>query len=80
MGFLEFKQKLIFTGSSERKSKKGFTYTLINFLDDAGESFSCMSDLDYDIKCKQLDKVNVHFKVVPGRYTQLRVLDISPAS
>lgn len=76
MGFLEFEQKCIVTGKEQRTSQKGLDYTLINILDDTGKTFSCMADVDVS-DIKPLDTYNVRFKIIPGRYLQLRVVGIS---
>jgi len=77
---LEFKEKCILTGISKRTSTKtNEEYLLINFLGEDGQTFGCMgsSDLAADVQgLQQLDKVEVNFKVIPGRYTQLKVLSL----
>ena len=74
---LEFKEICILTGVEQRKSKKtGETYRIVNFLGENGQIFSCMLESDVPAGLKQLDKVEVNFKVYPGRFTQLKVLGI----
>lgn len=73
---LEFKEEnMILTGIAEKESKKtGNEYLIANFLDEEGNTFSCMVDFPINkTEFKQLDKVDVIFRVIPGRYTQLRV-------
>lgn len=76
MGFLEFEQRCIITGQEQRTSQKGLNYVLINILDDNGKTFSCISDVTIE-DLKPLDTYNVRFKVIPGRYLQLRVVGIN---
>lgn len=77
---LQFNSVCIFTGFALRKSKNsGNSYNLVSFLGSEGQTFSCIMDCSKP-NLEQLDKVNVTFKVVPGRYTQLRVLDLKKVS
>lgn len=75
---LEFREeRIILTGIDTRISKNtGEEYKIINFLGENGQTFGCMAECDIPGNLKQLDEVNVLFKVLPGRYTQLRVVDI----
>lgn len=75
---LEFEEKCILTGIEKRLNKdKTKTYIIINFLDETGKTFGCLWEgAIIPDNLKQLDKVDVKFKVYPGRYTQLKVLDI----
>ncbi|MEW9097384.1 MAG: hypothetical protein AB2417_20110 [Clostridiaceae bacterium] len=74
---LEFKEKLIYTGSDERTSTKTrVDYQLITYLGENGQTFSTVADCQIPSDIKQLDRVEVTFKVVPGRYIQLKTLDI----
>ena len=78
---LEFVEKnIVFTGAEIRVSKKGEEYILVNFLGSDGKTFACVCDCQIPSNLKQLDRVDVTFKVLPGRYTQLRVLNLSKAS
>lgn len=79
---LEFREeRMILTGINSRISKNtGEEYKIINFLGENGQTFGCMAECDIPLTLKQLDEVSVHFKVLPGRYTQLRVLDIKKVS
>ena len=72
----KFKEKMIFTGKKEMISKQGKEYTIINYLDDAGNTFGTIADCSVPDSIKQLDTVEVTFEVVPGRYIQLKTLDI----
>lgn len=74
---LEFNEKLIYTGSQKRTSKNGVEYQLVNYLDDTGNTFSTMAECIVPNDIKQLDEVEVLFKVVPGRYTSLKTLMIA---
>lgn len=76
---LEFKEKLVFTGTQKRTSKNGLDYTLVNYLDEDGSTFTTMADCIVPADIKQLDRVEVLFKVIPGRYTSLKTLMISKA-
>lgn len=72
---LKFREKVIYTGKKDLISKKGREYTIVNFLGDDGNTFGTVAECPIpDIK--QLDKVEVLFQVVPGRYVQLKVLEI----
>lgn len=74
---LQFESELVYTGSEKRTNKKsGTDYLLTNFLDEKGQTFGCVTDCAVDHDIEQLDRVNVLLKVVPGRYTQLRVLSM----
>lgn len=75
---LEFNEKMIITGVEQRVSQKtGDTYKIANFLGENGQTFGCMVEGNININgIEQLDKVDVKFKVIPGRYTQLKVLDM----
>ena len=75
--FLEFKETCILTGIEQRKSKQtGKSYIIANFLGENGKTFGCIVDCEIPQGLKQLDKVEVRFKVVTGRYTHLRVTNI----
>lgn len=76
----EFEENIIVTGFDRRTSKQGKEYTLVNILDNTGKTFGCILDCPIPSGVKQLDKVKAHFKVIPGRYVQLRVSSLSPLS
>lgn len=71
---LEFQEEMLFLSKEEKTSKKGNKYTLINYLGDK-ESFTTMAECIVP-DLKKLDKVLVTFKVYPGRYLQLKTIDI----
>ena len=73
---LEFKERCILTGVQQKISKTGSNYIIANFLGDNGETFGCMVECEMPQGLKQLDHVDVKFKVIPGRYIQLKVIDI----
>jgi len=73
---LEFKERLILTGVQQKISKTGNSYIIANFLDENGQIFGCIVDCDLPEGLRQLDHVDVKFKVIPGRYIQLKVIDI----
>ena len=78
---LEFKEKIILTSIEQKESQKtGRTYKIANFLGENGQTFTTMLDCDVPDGLKQLDWVDVLFKVIPGRYTQLRVKEINKSS
>lgn len=71
---LRFKERCILTGIEKRKSKKTDTeYNIANFLGENGQTFGCIVEGNVSQGVKQLDTVEVDFRVVPGRYTQLKV-------
>lgn len=76
---LEFKEVCILTGIEKRLNKdKTKEYILINFLGETGQTFGCMyAGEGVPTGFNQLDKVSVSFKVIPGRYTQLQVLNMT---
>jgi len=73
---LEFKERCIITGVQKKISKTGNSYIIANFLDENGQTFGCIVECDIPQDLKQLDHVDVKFKVIPGRYIQLKVIDI----
>lgn len=73
---MRFQTERIITGAEKKTSKNGNVYTIINFLDDNGRTFSCVSDVSLTSDIKALDKVNVEFEIITGRYTNLRVVGI----
>lgn len=73
---MRFQTERIITGAEKKTSKNGNVYTIINFLDDNGRTFSCVSDVPLTSDIKALDKVNVEFEIITGRYTNLRVVGI----
>ena len=72
----EFKETLILTGIENRISNSGRKYTIANFLGENGRTFSCVVDCPVPEGLKQLDKVEVDFKFVPGRYAHVRIIGI----
>ena len=73
---LEFKERCILTGVQKKLSKAGNSYIIANFLDENGQTFGCIVECDLPEGLRQLDHVDVKFKVIPGRYIQLKVIDI----
>lgn len=74
---LEFKEVCILTSIQQRKSNKtGKPYTIAFFLGENGQTFGCVVDCSVPEGLSLLDKVEVGFKVIPGRYTHLRVISI----
>lgn len=71
----KFKEKMIYTGKKNMVSKKGKEYTIVNYLDNTGNTFGTIADCSVP-QLNQLDTVEVTFEVVPGRYIQLKTLDI----
>lgn len=74
---LKFKEKIIMTGIERRVSKQGNEYLIINYLGENGQTFGTIAECFIPDGLKQLDKVEVDFQVVPGRYTQLKTVGIS---
>lgn len=78
---LEFEKEVIFTGMTERTSKKTESkYILVNFLGETGETFSAMSEgvtRDRFESLKQLDTVLAKFSLNKyGNNLNIKVLDI----
>lgn len=76
---MKFKTQKIVTGVENRVSTKtNNPYTLITYLDDNGTTFSTITTENTVIPTglKQLDKVDVEFEVLPGKYMQLKTLTI----
>ena len=72
----KFTEEVIYTGAVTRKSKKtDKEYTLLNFLDENGQSVSAIADCDIP-KLNQLDRMLATFKLELGRYMQLKIVDI----
>lgn len=74
----EFSEEVIVTGISNRVSKQGKEYKVLNILDENGQTFGCMVDCVLP-RINQLDRLNLRFKVVPGRYTQMKVIGVCDA-
>lgn len=77
---LKFKEKIIMTGIERRVSKLGKEYLIINYLGDDGKTFSTLAECHIPEDISQLDEVEVTFKVIPGRYVQLKTIDIKKVS
>lgn len=80
-----FKSEKIVTGIETRKSKKtGNDYTVINYLNENGSTFSSMvsDDCPLPADLKQLSKVQVEFEVsfYNGNVTGLKTIDIKKLS
>lgn len=73
---MKFQCERIITGVEKKTSKDGNEYILIHFLNDDGRTFSCVSEVPLPSDIKQLDKVNVEFQIIIGRYINLRVVGI----
>jgi hypothetical protein len=74
---LEFRENCILTGIEKRiSSKSGEVYIIANILGENGKTFSCVVECEIPQGLSQLDKVDVEFKVIPGRYTQLKVIGL----
>ena len=70
---MRFETRRIYTGTTKRESKEGKEYTLISFLDDEGQTFTVVSDVEVPNDVKQLDSVFVEFELSTGKYKNLRV-------
>lgn len=71
---LEFENDALVTGYDVKTSKKGTKYTLVYILGDTGETFNCLCECEIPDNFKPLKKYKVRFRVIPGRYTQLKVV------
>lgn len=74
-------QKLIYTGHEKRAGKNG-DYYLFKFLDETGDSFTVMLDKEVDpvavlTRIKPLNYYNCKLSLSFGRYTNLKLLEIS---
>lgn len=72
----EFKETLIVTGIEEKTSRNNIRYKVAYFLGENGKTFSCVLDCEISKDIKQLDRVEAKFKLTPGRYTNLRVIEM----
>lgn len=70
---MRFQTKRIYTGKTIKTSKQGNEYILLSFLNDDGQTFTVVSDVDVTDDIKQLDEVNVEFEIKAGRYINMRV-------
>lgn len=73
---LKFKEKIIMTGIERRVSKQGKEYIIINYLGENGQTFGTIAECYIPDDLNQLEKVEVDFQVIPGRYTQLKTVGI----
>lgn len=75
---MEFKvEGMVFLGLEKRVSKKTEqVYHVGNFLGSDGNIVQCMIECPLPDGLKQLDRIDVLFKVIPGRYTKLSVVGI----
>lgn len=69
----EFKETPLITGIEKRASKTGREYTLAYFLGENGQTFGVTVDCELPEGIKQLDWVEVKFKLNVGRYTNIRI-------
>lgn len=70
---MRFKTRRIYTGTTTKMSKMGNEYILVSFLNDDGQTFTVVSDVEVPDDVQKLDEVNVEFEVSVGRYNNLRV-------
>lgn len=74
-----FDVDLVLTGLEKRISKdKGREYTIARFLNEEGKTFDALVEESCIIPddIKQLDRVKVTFKVITGKFINLRVLEL----
>lgn len=73
-------QIMIYTGYENRKSKTGNDYNLVKFLENNGDSISCMTTVDPVTigKLVQFEKYKCDFDLQLGRYTRLTLISITP--
>lgn len=70
---MRFEIRRIYTGTTKKISNQGNEYILISFLNDEGQTFSVVSDVEVPDDIQPLDEVNVEFELSTGRYKNLRV-------
>lgn len=74
---MEFTSQRIYTGKETRVSKKtNEEYTLVNFLDENGQSFGVIAKCFIPKDIKQLQQVKAKFNVKTGRYLQLELVGL----
>lgn len=72
-----FESPVIYTGRSEKVSKKGNNYTVVNMLSADGEAFSCMLKEGQTMPdLNQLDRCNALFELRTGRFMQIALMRI----
>lgn len=70
-----FTESRIVTGVVQRVSQKtGNPYTVVNYLNDDGSTFSTVAECEIPRELKQLDRVEVDFDLTVGRYTALKTV------
>ena len=73
---LKFEEKMIYTGKANKVSKQGNNYTILNYLNSDGTTFGTIAECEIPEDISPLDEVEVTFQVVPGRYVQLKTINI----
>lgn len=73
---LEFIETMVLTGIEKKVSKSGTEYTLAYLLGENGQTFSVPVDCEVPEGLQQLDKVEVLFKYVTGRYPHIKIIDL----
>ena len=74
-----FDVDLVLTGLEKRMNKdKSREYMIARFLNEDGKTFDALVDESCIIPdgIKQLDRVKVTFKVITGKFINLRVLEL----
>lgn len=72
---MRFTESRIVTGIVNRTSQKtGNPYTVVNYLNDDGSTFSTVAECVIPAGLKQLDRVTVEFDLTVGRYTALKTV------
>lgn len=71
----EFKEEMVVTGVVNKTSKKGNEYVIVNYLGQDGQTFGTMAECNLP-NLNQLDRVLATFKLTPGKYIQLKTIDI----
>lgn len=65
-----------FLSVEKRVSKKQNSYLIGNFLASDGKIIQCMIDCELPNDLKQLDKIDITFRIILGRYMRLLVINI----
>lgn len=75
---LQFEKQLIITGAEQKVRKDNTAYTLVHVLGENGATFACIykGDINKVMSVKKMEKYNLCFELVVGRYTILSITDI----
>ena len=75
---LQFEKQLIITGAEQKVRKDNTTYTLVHVLGENGATFACIykGDINKVMSVKKMEKYNLCFVLVVGRYTILSITGV----